>query len=141
MISLKQYITSDGKYPNFANTWLEAGEHDKLEEAAKALLIKVNVLLATAGIDAPVSSGWRPAAHNFAIGGSQNSKHIFAQAVDLWDPDKRLGEWCMDNQQVLKELGLYMESLSTTHAAANRMKRWVHAQTVAPRSGKTVFIP
>lgn len=142
ILTLKRYITSDGKYPNFANTWVKHPDVVTLEKDANKLISKVSVLLQMAGMEQfDITSGWRPVAHNFAIGGAANSKHIFARAIDILDPDKKLGEWCLSNQEILRELGLYMESLNKTHAAANRMKRWTHFQTVPPRSGDIVFKP
>lgn len=142
ILNLKRYITSDGKYPNFQNTWVKHPEVVTLEKDAKKLIAKVSTLLSLAGVEQfDVTSGWRPVAHNFAIGGSANSHHIFARAIDILDPDCRIGNWAADNIETMRELGLYMESLTVTHAAANRMKRWIHFQTVAPKSGKIIFIP
>lgn len=142
ILNLKRYITSDGKYPNFAKTWLEHPGVNNLEKDGNRLIAKVSTLLSMAGInECEITSGWRPLAHNFAIGGAANSKHLFARAIDLWDPEKKIGEWCASNQDILRELGLYMESLDHTHAAANRMKRWTHLQSQAPLSGKIIFIP
>jgi hypothetical protein len=142
ILTVDRYITSDGKYPNFRNTWAKAPNMITLQADAKKLIARVSTLLSMAAINnVDVTSGWRPLAHNFAIGGAPNSKHLFAQAVDLSDPDKKIGEWCLTNIEALKDLGLYMESLAVSHAAANKMKRWVHLQSVQPKSGNIVFIP
>lgn len=88
-----------------------------------------------------ITSGFRPVSYNKSIGGSQNSKHCFCNAVDIWDPEKKLGLWCLQNIETLKELGLYMESLVTTHSSDDKTKLWVHLQCVAPKSGSIVFTP
>lgn len=88
-----------------------------------------------------ITSGFRPVSYNKQIGGSANSKHCFCQAIDIWDPDKLLGKWCLLNLETLKELGLYMESLTTTHAGDDPKKYWIHLQSVPPKSAHLVFIP
>lgn len=144
MISLKRYITSDGKYPAFQEQWVSASHVVELEQNARKLLAPVSNLITMAGLkveDIVITSGWRPAAHNYAIGGSAKSHHVMAKAIDIWDPDKVLGEFCEANQDELRHLRLYMECLSVTHKAMNRAKRWVHLQTVPPKSGRIIFIP
>lgn len=82
-----------------------------------------------------VSSGWRPAAVNAATpGAALRSRHMSAQAVDLYDPEGVLDDWCTGNLQTLDRLALWME-----HPAAT--KGWCHLQSVPPRSGSRVFYP
>lgn len=82
-----------------------------------------------------ISSGYRPATINASAGGAKKSNHIMCLAVDFVDDEKQtLGKWCLQNLNVLEELGLYMEDLRHT-------KNWVHLQIVSPRSGKRIFIP
>ena len=117
---------------------------DKKEEYLKnAQLItsKASELLSAFGTQLPITSGWRPASYNAQVGGSVHSKHLTCLAVDLWDADKKLGEWCVANVERLKEVGIYMESLATTHASSDPKKRWVHWQCVAPKSGNIIFNP
>jgi hypothetical protein len=62
------------------------------------------------------------------------SKHLKALAVDIYDPKKRLQKWCLGNEKILKQLGLYFERFETT-------PDWVHCQCVAPKSGNTFYWP
>jgi uncharacterized protein YcbK (DUF882 family) len=122
----------------------EALNDDLKEQYLKnATLIssKASELLSAFGKDMPITSGWRPQSYNLQVGGSKNSKHCLCLAVDLHDPDKKLGEWCVANIERLKEVGIYMESLATTHASSDPKKRWVHWQCVAPKSGSIIFNP
>src|SRR5689334_19288856 len=118
---------------------------DEVMANATATVDKVNQLflaLAAAGIKVErnakgsyLNSGWRPAAYNATVkGAAVRSKHITAQAADLFDPDGLIDGYLMDNQVVLAGLGLYMEHPSAT-------KDWCHVQTVAPGSGRRVFYP
>lgn len=83
-----------------------------------------------------VSSGWRPAVINeHTAGAAPNSKHITGQAVDIYDPEGALDEWCLDHAATdLAIVGLWLE-----HPAAT--KGWCHVQTVPPASKRRVFYP
>ena len=110
---------------------------DDIQRNALITVERSNELLNRAGrsdIDT-VNSGWRPQGINDSTGNSaKNSRHLTAQAVDLPDVDRSLAEWCVDNLDVLREIGLWMEDPRWTPI-------WVHLQIVPPGSGKTVYIP
>jgi Peptidase M15 len=109
---------------------------------ATKLTARVSELVSRWGGKEPqMTSGWRPKSYNARIGGSTNSKHCSCEAIDLWDPDMSFGKWCFENQAVLKEIGLYMEALTTTHKSDQPSKRWLHLQSSPPRSNSTVFNP
>lgn len=117
-----------------------------LRASADNTLARVNKLLAVMDVDGitlesspitltPVSSGWRPVAINAATpGAAARSLHITCEAIDLYDPEGVLDNWCMQNITLLEAYSLYLE-----HPAAT--KGWCHLQTRAPRSGKRVFYP
>lgn len=82
-----------------------------------------------------ISSGWRPPVVNAATkGASKTSLHMTGLAVDLYDPEQELDKFAMRNQQVLKDLGLWLEH-------PNYTPNWCHVQLKPPRSGNRVFIP
>lgn len=84
-----------------------------------------------------VSSGWRPPDINAGTpGAAVRSKHVICRAVDLYDPDGDIDEWCMTavGQAALTECGIWLEHPSAT-------KGWSHWQTVPPGSGRRVFYP
>ncbi len=62
------------------------------------------------------------------------SQHIKGSAADIYDPKKELQTWCIENEDQLAEIGLWIEDFSAT-------PNWVHFQTVAPASGKRFFKP
>lgn len=112
---------------------------EELSDAHKANAAKTvelaNKLLEKFGQKRRVTSGWRPASINAATkGASPHSRHVLCQAVDLEDNNRELMNWCLNNQDVLKELGLWAED---PRAVTN----WVHLQTVPPASGKLFFMP
>ena len=82
-----------------------------------------------------VTSGWRPAGVNAATpGAAPRSKHMSGHAIDISDPEGDLDEWCLEHQDTLAAIGLWLEHPSAT-------KGWCHAQTLPPKSGKRVFFP
>lgn len=110
---------------------------------AKMLLLKVNQLIDLMPFDleinpktnSPVSSGWRPARLNANVpGAAPKSKHMLGLAVDLYDPEGEIDDWCMDNLGSLEQCGIWLEHPSAT-------KGWSHWQCVPPKSGKRVFYP
>lgn len=104
----------------------------EIKSNAKEVIRRVNLLLARAAVTADASSGWRPASVNANAGGAAKSKHMLGQAIDVQDSSKVLQKWCMVNQHVLEELGLWMEHPRDTPT-------WCHLQSVPPRSGNRVF--
>lgn len=62
------------------------------------------------------------------------SCHLTGEAVDIADPDGKLGAWLKENKKKLEELGLYVEDLKYTPG-------WCHLQIRAPKSGRRFFIP
>ena len=112
---------------------------DDLSNNANKIIARASELLSRAGIDkAYVTSGWRPKSINSSVGGAPNSLHIYCLAIDIFDKNKTLGQWCVTNLEALSEIGLWMESLTKTHAGD---EPWVHLQCQAPPSGNRIFLP
>lgn len=107
----------------------------QMRDNMKKLLDKVNqLLLMYGGIYYGVSSGYRPASINAAVGGAKKSAHMECQAIDLRDPKGALAKWCEEHQKHLVDLGLYLESPAHTSG-------WCHLQIRPTKSGKHVFLP
>lgn len=99
------------------------------------LLIKLNKFREIYGKPMIVNSGWRPVSiNNKTPGASKKSKHLIGCAADIQDKDGKLGEFCLNNVKILEDCDLYIEQPSFTDG-------WVHFSSVAPKSGKHVFIP
>lgn len=69
-----------------------------------------------------ITSGYRSPERNTAVGGAKNSAHLFCQAADISDPKGSLAEWCLQNQEILEEIELWMEE-------PHRTVGWVHLQS------------
>lgn len=81
------------------------------------------------------SSGYRPAAVNKnVVGAAKASAHMTCEAIDIADSSRELCNWVFSNQQVLKDLDLYMEAMEST-------PKWIHLSTRKPNSGKRIFKP
>jgi len=57
----------------------------------------------------------------------KKSKHLFGQAVDIYDPGLKITAWLKANPEVLEELGLWCEEGNSN---------WVHFQIVPHGSWK-----
>lgn len=62
------------------------------------------------------------------------SAHLRGEAVDIADPDGKLGDWLMINDRKVVEANLWVEHPDYTRG-------WCHLQCVPPKSGKRFFIP
>lgn len=107
---------------------------DELRQNAEDTVHKVNILLSAFGKFRNVTSGYRPKAINDQIKMSaKHSLHETCQACDLRDWDGRLDRFCVENQNILGSIGLWLESPTDT-------KGWCHLQTMPPLSGHRIFI-
>lgn len=66
--------------------------------------------------------------------GAPKSNHKMGLAVDIYDPDDKIDNWCMNNLSILAVYGVWLEHPDAT-------KGWCHLQVVPPRSGNRVFRP
>lgn len=82
-------------------------------------------------VSGQIYGGFRPQS---CTQGAKNSSHKQGMAVDLYDPEGKIDEWCMSNQDALKKCGIYIEHPDYTQG-------WSHWSIKAPKSGHTVFIP
>ncbi len=115
---------------------------DEMKANMSDLLEKMNKLMDLYGKTPTVTSGYRPAAINAATpGAAKASHHMMCRAIDLADMDGEIATWCLKNLDQLKKIGLWMEDPRWTHDGGKTGKNWTHLQTVAPKSGKRIFIP
>ena len=97
------------------------------------------ILQSECGMDLKITSGLRSVEHQNELisqgkSNAPHSKHLTGEAADIYDPDEKLKEWILQNLEKVELIGLWFEDFSST-------KNWVHAQIVAPKSGKRFFIP
>lgn len=96
------------------------------------LLKALNKFRNTYGKPMVVTSGYRPGSYNTRAGGAPNSAHLSCEACDFADTDGTLDQYCLDNQQVLIDCGLWQEHPDSTPG-------WIHIDT-RPRKNR-VFRP
>ena len=116
----------------------------EFEQNLGILVHRTNMLCQFAGFEPIVSSGFRSMEEHLTIYRRKGitdpdkipmkSKHLYCQAVDLYDPDKKLQLIILNNQNWCKQAGIWFEDFYYT-------KTWVHLQIVPPKSGKLFFIP
>jgi len=83
------------------------------------------------GISGNTFGGFRP--QNCPQGAPQSS-HKEGLAVDRYDPDGKIDEWCFRNLDRLESCGIYIEHPDST-------LHWSHWTIKAPKSGRRVFYP
>ena len=118
-----------------------------LEETQKnlnVLLLRINIIRDLYGKPMQVTSGLRSMRHHLEVYAAKGitdkskiplkSKHLFGQAVDIYDPKNELKAWVLLNVPELEKVGLWCEDFSAT-------KNWVHFQIVPPKSGNRFFMP
>lgn len=106
----------------------------EMKQNLDKLLIAVNRLRAHWGKPLIITSGYRPADINKAIGGAAKSKHMICAAVDIADPNKELAKWLLQDLSLLEDCQLWMEDPASTST-------WVHLQIYPPASGRRIFKP
>jgi len=106
----------------------------ELESNLDNLLARLNIIRMAYNKPLKVSSGYRPGKYNTAAGGANNSAHMTCEACDLVDTDGALDTWCMANLELLKLLGLRLES-------PDRTKGWCHLDTRYKAGTNPVFVP
>ena len=107
------------------------------------LLERVNNVRSLWGKSMTVTSGYRSMEEHLAIYAKKGitdktkiptkSKHLFGQAVDIFDPDLSLTKWLKENNsQRLIDIKFWCEEGN---------KNWVHFQISPPNSGNRWFLP
>lgn len=105
---------------------------EQYKQNAMELLRKVNIVRNAYGQPMIVTSGYRNPMHNAEIGGATNSAHTRGMAVDFRDRNGALSNWLLNNLQLLKDIGLFMENPMYTRG-------WVHLDMVERKN--VVFLP
>lgn len=114
-----------------------------IQDSLTTLLERVNKIRVLYGKPMTVTSGLRTMADHLRIYAEKGitdhskipmkSKHLFGQAVDIFDPDLALTKWLKENDsEKLVDAELYCEE-------GNR--NWVHFQILPPKSGNRWFLP
>lgn len=137
MITLDQYVgphadSEDWTPERRTNAKCLLVACNRLEELALADgVVFPDNPLTNSGVSGSRYGGFRP--QDCTIGAPKSS-HKEALAVDRYDPNSDIDDWCMANQDKLEACGIYIEHPSATAG-------WSHWTIKAPRSGRRVFFP
>ena len=134
-LSLNDWITSSGKYPDRAKS---EDLTDEVKSNACKLIVQVNAFLSELSWEGSVkvSSGFRPTAVNSTIKhAAKRSLHITGLAIDIADPDGTLDETIKAKPELLEKFGLWLESPDHTPG-------WTHLD-LGTRSARAIriFLP
>lgn len=118
----------------------------EVKDKAIILLHKVNVLTAIAeqhGVEShvnPVTKTYISGTHDGGFRpkncktGALLSRHKTGEGLDKYDPKNEFDIWLVNNEPLLRGLGLWFEVSYKTNG-------WCHCQSVAPASGNRFFVP
>lgn len=136
IITLEDYITSSGRYPERANS---PELTEEVKSNAIKLLNKVNTALKELGITkVSVSSGFRTSASNSSLSNSaKKSNHLIGCAIDLVD-DANQTLCKLFTKDFLIKHDLYREDSDFTKG---KVTNWLHLQTTPTKSGSRIFKP
>lgn len=139
MITLKNYLSASGRYPERVNSAELTAE---ILENAENLLERVNAVLTELGITSvSISSGFRPASVNaITPGAAKKSLHTQCLAIDIIDDKAQsLGKALLAHPNLLRSNGLWLENLMST---VGKKSTWVHIDlgTRKDRASRT-FMP
>lgn len=103
----------------------------------EALMLLLQCIREHFGKAVTITSGYRTAAHNAAVGGAKSSQHLLGRAADFW----------VEGVDVAT-VAAYVEALLPTHGGVgrypkdakhpNRKTGWVHVDTRANKSRWTL---
>lgn len=101
------------------------------------LLERINKVRAAYGKPMTVNSGLRLAG-NQPANAAAKSNHLIGAAVDIGDDaEGTLWKWVLENLQLMKNIGMWLENPNWTHGQGN----WVHFQISPPSSKKRIYVP
>lgn len=93
------------------------------------LLRKMNLIREAYGKPMLITSGFRSLSDHLRIYKEKGitdqskipmkSKHLFGQACDILDTDGKLNQWCKENEELLRNIGVWLET---------RQGGWQHFQ-------------
>lgn len=137
MITIEQYF---GKWIDHPDATPERKENagrllvavEKLEQLAieDGIVFPDNPATGS-GVSGQTYGGFRP---QDCPQGAPHSSHKEGLAVDRYDPDNKIDDWCMANLGRLEQCGIYIEHPDST-------PHWSHWTIKAPGSGHRVFYP
>lgn len=113
-----------------------------IQDNLNILLTKINIIRKIWNKPMIVTSGLRTIDEHILIYKKKGilvdipmkSKHLSGDACDIYDPNKELQNFILNNIRMLEDVGLWCEDFNYT-------PNWVHFQTIPPKSGKIFFIP
>jgi hypothetical protein len=106
----------------------------ELEHNLAILLMRINILRQWWGNPMCVTSGYRPGKYNVKAGGAKNSAHLHCMAIDVSDPNGKLGRWLAANLPILRACDLWMENPENT-------KGWCHLDIRDRGDSNRIFKP
>lgn len=126
MISLKELLMGRAEFKDLPKD---------VQDNIMTLLERINKIRTAYGKPMLVSSGYRtPESNDATANAAKASNHLIGAAVDIADKDVKLWNFVVQNLQLCKDTGLWLEDKRWT-------PNWVHFQIFPPKSGKRIYRP
>ena len=133
MVSPMEILTSNRLYPQNIEYFKENATMEMINNL-ESLVDKLHKIRHKLKIPFVITSGFRTPEQNAKVGGALNSNHCLCKAVDIRDRTGEIDGWFLNNQALLEEYDLSLESPRYT-------SHWCHIQLGTPKSKKRVFKP
>lgn len=113
---------------------------DEIQANLTKLLEVMNAVRVAYAHPMTVTSGYRRAQDNDATSNAAKaSAHLVGMACDIRDTDGAIMKWVLENLQLMKDLGIFLEDFRWTRSKTKGY--WVHFGIRKPASGHRIFVP
>lgn len=137
-MAIKQYsLKADGSRklaPSFAVREFRCKDGSDTIMVDEALTVLLQAIREHFGRAVVITSGYRTAAHNAAVGGAKSSQHLLGRAADIQVADTSVEDVAAYAERLMPTWG----GVGRYPVKAGRTKGWVHVDTRANKSRWTL---
>lgn len=138
MSTIKQYsLSKDGSRrlaPSFAVREFRCRDGSDAILIDEALVVLLQCIREHFGKPITITSGYRTAAHNAAVGGAKSSQHLLGRAADIQVADTPVEDVAAYAESLMPDWG----GVGRYPVKSGRAKGWVHVDTRAKKSRWTL---
>ena len=137
-MAIKQYsLMADGNHrlaPDFKVRELRCRDGSDTVMVDEVLTVVLQCIREHFGKPVTITSGYRTAAHNAAVGGTKSSQHLLGRAADIWVQGVSVEDVAAYAESLMPGWG----GVGRYPVKAGRTTGWVHVDTRANKSRWTL---